>query len=68
MGEYDNALKQFSSMLLKNKKDTDLYYQMAVTYYKKGDFKKVREFGTLYLSFDDNKWEKEILKLLEFCK
>lgn len=50
-GKYDEAIEQFSKVLVKNSACVQAMYEMANTYYTKGDRKKAFEYSEMGLKY-----------------
>jgi tetratricopeptide (TPR) repeat protein len=58
--DYWGAEESFKRILVNNRKDADVYFQLGKLYMKKKDPKNAKKMLRKYLSFDvEGKWEQE---------
>ena len=64
--DYDKAIQSFKVIVVKNKKDSDAYFQLGKLYFKQGEMKNSKKMFKKYLLFDvKGKWELEATRYLE---
>ncbi|OED35184.1 hypothetical protein AB834_05050 [PVC group bacterium (ex Bugula neritina AB1)] len=64
--DYDEAIRLFRSIIGKNKKDADVYFQLGKIYYKTKNAALSKKMLKKYLQFDvQGKWEDEAKNYLQ---